>query len=310
MFQNNLTKKNLKNVSIKELYVLYKLFNLKHNTISSKKEKFNIYFLYQYSILVNGIFFNMSNTIIFKDILFLSLFFFNKTKKLKYSSLRLQDDDKHIFIKNLLPNVYNIRSKYLVKKKFSIFWEKWKELKRPKTKQDFDKYFLTIWEEKIKTYSNLNFLKSTNIFYSVRVKTENFSKNLVLLSNKLLSIPKYSSSSITKIITVEGSKNFEFQFLRKNKVYNKGRYSRCRQNYRTGVYMCMYLSIVSIFGLYYWFYKFSFNFTYLWWLFISFVGSFFLPKIIKYRLYEPTTLFNKIFDFFKWVLLVIKSLIF
>jgi len=124
MFQNNLTKKNLKNVSIKELYVLYKLFNLKHNTISSKKEKFNIYFLYQYLILVNGIFFNMSNTTIFKDILFLSLFFFNKTKTLKYSSLRLQGDDKHIFIKNLLPNVYNIRSKYLVKKKFSIFWEK------------------------------------------------------------------------------------------------------------------------------------------------------------------------------------------
>jgi hypothetical protein len=72
--------------------------------------------------------------------------------------------------------------------------------------------------------------------------------------------------------------------------------------------MCMYLSVVSIFGLYYWFYKFSFNFTYLWWLFIAFVGSFFLPKIIKYRLYEPTTIVTKIFDFFKWFFLVLKSL--
>jgi hypothetical protein len=122
--------------------------------------------------------------------------------------------------------------------------------------------------------------------------------------------PKLSSSSIYKFINVADSNNMEFQFLRKNKVYNKGRYSRCRQNYRTGVYMCMYLSVVSIFGLYYWFYKFSFNFTYLWWLFICFIGSFFLPKIIKYRLYEPITLFNKFFDLFKWLFLVIKSIFF
>jgi hypothetical protein len=133
---------------------------------------------------------------------------------------------------------------------------------------------------------------------------------LVTFNKPLLVAPKLSSSSINKFIDISNSKNLEFQFLRKNKVYNKGRYSRCRQNYRTGVYMCLYLSVVSIFGLYYWFYKFSFNFTYLWWLFIAFVGSFFLPKIIKYRLYEPVTLINKIFDFFRWLLLVIKSLFF
>ena len=94
-------------------------------------------------------------------------------------------------------------------------------------------------------------------------KPGTFFKTSVTVNKSLLLAPKLSSSSINKFFSIGGTNNFEFQYLRKNKVYNKGRYSRCRQNYRTGVYMCMYLSVVSIFGLYYWFYKFSFNFTYL-----------------------------------------------
>jgi len=64
--------------------------------------------------------------------------------------------------------------------------------------------------------------------------------------------------------------HFEVFFLRKSRVFNKGRYSRNRQNYRTGVYLCFYLSILSIFWLYYTFYKFSFNFSYLWFFFFFF----------------------------------------
>ena len=119
---------------------------------------------------------------------------------------------------------------------------------------------------------------------------------------------KYNSSSMDKYINTKSIGIMEFQFLRKNKVFNKGRYSRCRQNYRTGVYICMYLSVVSIFGLYFWFYKFSFNFTYLWWVFILFFGSFFLPKILKYRLYEPKNLFIKFVGFFRWTFFLIKSI--
>ena len=131
----------------------------------------------------------------------------------------------------------------------------------------------------------------------------------VNIKNKNINSPKMLSSSVYKYIDVINFGEVEFQFLRKNKVYNKGRYSRCRQNYRTGVYLCMYLSVVCIFGLYYWFFKFSFNFSYLWWFFIAFVGSFILPKIIKYRLYEPQTLLNKCFDFFRWVSVLVKSIL-
>lgn len=133
-----------------------------------------------------------------------------------------------------------------------------------------------------------------DIFYGVEKNT-----NTVLSS---------TSSSLNKYLPISGHTIIDFQFLRKNKVFNKGRYSRCRQNYRTGVYLCMYLSVVSIFGLYFWFYKFSFNFTYLWWFFICFFGSFFLPKIIKYRLYEPNVLMAKFTSLYNWALHLIKSI--
>ena len=190
---------------------------------------------------------------------------------------------------------------------FKNFWKKFKKLKRPKTEDNFNDFFLKSWKNKLYTYNQLGFILLQDSVYLVRCKSEIFFKTCVSVNKTMVVSPKSSSSSIYKFFDQNQLNLLEFQFLRKNKVYNKGRYSRCRQNYRTGVYMCMYLSVISIFGLYYWFYKFSFNFTYLWWLFTLFVGSFFLPKIIKYRLYEPTVVSNKFFDFFKWFFLVCKS---
>mgnify|MGYP007009402554 CR=1 FL=1 len=145
----------------------------------------------------------------------------------------------------------------------------------------------------IKGYGTVIFYKSVIITNIYKKKDKIFKKN-----RELLLEPNYSNTSINKYLNLNYIKNFNFQFLRKNRVYNKGRYSRTRQNYRTGVYMCMYLSVISILGLYYTFFGFVFNFSYLWWFFISFIASFLLPKIIKYRLYEPYTLFYKFFDFF------------
>ena len=145
----------------------------------------------------------------------------------------------------------------------------------------------------IRKYGTVIFYKNVIIINTYKKKDKTFKKN-----KELLLEPNYSNTSFNKYLNLSSIKNFNFQFLRKNRVYNKGRYSRTRQNYRTGVYMCMYLSVISILGLYYTFFGFVFNFSYLWWFFISFVASFLLPKIIKYRLYEPYTLFYKFFDFF------------
>jgi hypothetical protein len=300
MYQTNILfnffkKVDRTNLSSQEVYHLFKLYNTSNPGVGYR----------QFCVYVTLYLANFQN--LQKSFLVLNLLFCTKiVSPLKvtsvFNSYQTQQSCNLLFTFHSNPSaVYD---------NLTIFWKKFKKLKRPKTEENFSEFYLKTYLAKLTTYSKLNLLVLSDSFYIVRGKTETLVNRLVTFNKPLLVAPKLSSSSINKFIDISNSKNLEFQFLRKNKVYNKGRYSRCRQNYRTGVYMCLYLSVVSIFGLYYWFYKFSFNFTYLWWLFIAFVGSFFLPKIIKYRLYEPVTLINKFFDFFRWLLLVIKSLFF
>jgi sterol desaturase/sphingolipid hydroxylase (fatty acid hydroxylase superfamily) len=58
-------------------------------------------------------------------------------------------------------------------------------------------------------------------------------------------------------------------FIRKQKSFNKGRYSRNRQIYRTGTYWCFYVNIVAVLGLNFLFYKFTINFLQYWWFFFG-----------------------------------------
>ena len=76
-------------------------------------------------------------------------------------------------------------------------------------------------------------------------------------------------------------------FLRKSKNFNKGRYSRNRQVYRTGVYMCFYINVAALYGLWFYFYKFKFKFSYFWWVFILLPFSFVNARALKYNLYLP-----------------------
>jgi hypothetical protein len=281
-------KVTCRGMTTQQLYLMYTVFLKFNHNLTFKQYQIYVY-------LYTRTFVNVDS-----DFLFLGKFFFLKTSKL----LRLD--------KVLYGNIKQCQRTTTNKQDFdpSEFWKKFKKLKRPKTEDKYDEHYIIDYMAKLAKYNKLGFIIIHDSFFLIRVRSEMFLKNLVKFNKPLLITPKYSSSSINKYISVSNLGNFEFQFLRKNKVYNKGRYSRCRQNYRTGVYMCMYLSVVSIFGLYYWFYKFSFNFTYLWWVFIAFVASFFLPKVIKYRLYEPMTLISKVFDFFKWGFMVLKSLFF
>ena len=276
-------------ISTQQLYIMYTFFHKNNPTLT-----FNQFYLYAFLFFK---FFKKLN----KTYLFLGYVFFSKTNLVK-----------SLFNTYSLGNLTSVGNTTPINKPmygFSNFWRKFRKLKRPVTDLSYSDYFITSYKNKLTKYSAAGFIVLLDALYLVRLKSDTFSKNLVQINKPLLVKPKYSASSINKHLSLDSVQNFEFQFLRKNKVYNKGRYSRCRQNYRTGVYMCMYLSVVSIFGLYYWFYKFSFNFTYLWWLFISFFASFFIPKIIKYRLYEPTTLVSKFFGLFSWFSLLVKSLL-
>jgi hypothetical protein len=60
-----------------------------------------------------------------------------------------------------------------------------------------------------------------------------------------------------------GKSNNVNYFLRKTKSFNKSRYSRNRQYYRTGVYLCLWANIIVVLGAYYAYYQLTFRFSYI-----------------------------------------------
>jgi hypothetical protein len=91
-----------------------------------------------------------------------------------------------------------------------------------------------------KVYSHIfnKFYKFTHIIYD----------NIIYYSNNFIKICNKTKHNIL--------------FIRKQKCFNKGRYSRNRQLYRTGVYWCLYINIIALVGLNYLFYKFTINFMF------------------------------------------------
>lgn len=303
MFYNNLyvnaaNSKHIEVLSVKQLYNLYIIFNKTYKLSSTKN--LLLWYSYVYIITIN---FNLSC-----KRLFVSLLYYHKTNKIIFLK-NIQLSGVSLLKHNPVPSnqLWPIKAHL---SKHILYWIMWASRRKiPINHLDFRAAFMQEYLKKVYLYAKLGFIilnKTCDVYQTKLLKLKNF----VIISKPILLTPKYSSSTVHKHLHNFNLNNFEFQFLRKNKVYNKGRYSRTRQNYRTGVYLCMYFSVISLFGLYYWFYRFSFNFTYLWWLFISFGASFFLPKIIKYRLYEPSTLLSKFYELFKWTCLLFKSLLF
>jgi hypothetical protein len=88
-----------------------------------------------------------------------------------------------------------------------------------------------------------------------------FSRNFQTTKQPLV---QYLNTSTTKFLNLSTYSQYLMLFLRRSKIFNKGRYSRNRQFYRTGVYWCLYLSLILFSGLYYWFYHFIVNFGFFW----------------------------------------------
>lgn len=91
-----------------------------------------------------------------------------------------------------------------------------------------------------KQYNFLTSQLQSNVYKKFSQKFHNQGNSIV-----------YNNTSLTKNITLDDLENFIVLFLRKSKIFNKGRYSRNRQFYRTGVYWCLYLSVILFTGLYY-----------------------------------------------------------
>ena len=135
--------------------------------------------------------------------------------------------------------------------------------------------------KKTKTISlnPLNKVVVNNMDTSIDLDNVLFTSQLVSLDNKNLN----NCSNIT--------------FVKINKLYNKGRFSRNKQTYRTGVIWCLWLTVLSICGPFYYFYSFSFNFTYLWFLFILLVLRFSFVYLSKYNYINSWKIVNFVKSF-------------
>lgn len=57
-------------------------------------------------------------------------------------------------------------------------------------------------------------------------------------------------------------------FIRKNRVFNKGRYSRNRQTCKMAFYLALSIHSIAVTGLFMWYYNLLIKFTYMWYVFI------------------------------------------
>lgn len=153
---------------------------------------------------------------------------------------------------------------------------------------------------------NLTFYKNIFLF---KVKNVFFKKFNNTIKHELVDSIKFSDSSMNKYISYRNLKKFNFFFLRKNRIFNKSRYSRNRQLYRTGFYWCLWLNIIIVYGLFFLFYRFTFNFGYLWWGLMFLFYSFIFSKVCKYNFYNVNVLINEFKLLSDWFGLILGEII-
>ena len=159
--------------------------------------------------------------------------------------------------------------------------------------------------------SKLNFFLNKNINNSTistkNVKVDDLLNYFTLFEN--LNTKKHKNADIytelknliviwynkLHFTTLNTSKKTLILYLRSSRHFNKGRYSRNRQLYRTGVYWCIWLNVVIVYGLHYYFYRVVFSFGYLWLPLCVMILSIFSSRLYKYRYYN----FNQIMIEFK-----------
>ena len=218
-----------------------------------------------------------------------------------------------INVKGLTPYLYINFIQFLLKKNFNNnkfkTWVSWvsdenlffcvvyflNKSYRVSSKNNNKKFVFNLTQNLKNTFQNKNVLRNNWIYNNYKNFTKTVSFKMLTSENSNYRV-NYSGTSLGKYLNDSSLNNLSVYFLRKSRTFNKGRYSRNRQNYRTGVYWCLYINIMVLFGLYFYFYRFTLNFGYLWWLFFSLLASFFVPKAIKYRLYNPKTLLKVFYE--------------
>lgn len=163
---------------------------------------------------------------------------------------------------------------------------------------------------------NLSFSHYRKIFvYALFVKVNVLLKPVSTLYSQAVSAstilfkPSDLSSNYLNSFSVFSTVKPLHLFLRKNKLFNKGRYSRNRQVYRTGAYWCLWVNILAVSGFYYWFYRFTMNFGYLWPFFSLFILSFIIPRALKYNYIYANNLVSSLIKLLTWFYLIFLNVL-
>lgn len=157
-----------------------------------------------------------------------------------------------------------------------------------------DKTFIKIYFELNKVIKlNYKFYIQTIIFSNL-IKIDARAAVTLLNAPKRLKIVWYNKIHNT---TINILKNSLILFIRSAKHFNKGRYSRNRQLYRTGVYWCIWLNIIIVYSLHYYFYRVVYSFGYLWFpvtlMLLAMAGS----RLYKYRYYNISQIIVEVKEF-------------
>lgn len=127
-------------------------------------------------------------------------------------------------------------------------------------------------------------------------------KNVVFYKMQSHWTIRFPVSFVDKLLNLNVINNLNTVFFIRNfRVFNKGRYSRNRQYYRTGVYWCLYVNIIAVVGMYYWFYRFTMNFGYVWWLFYFFFFTVVFSKFVKFNLFNIYNVKSEVILNLKWL---------
>ena len=289
------------------------------------KKNFYYYFLSNKQTLSNSSKYNLFS---FNKLYLLYKYFYKKLKSNSQSILLLQKFDGVIFFSIFFEIIVNmsLTLKLFSRRVLELFC--WINLFMLSFNvKFFNKINLLGKVDSLSNFSNSFNLKFTSIrfinknevfkgFGSILKNVVKGTKNKIASNIKILSSfsskfeINFNPSSLDKYIfnsTIINKNKSNILFLRKNKVFNKGRYSRNRQYYRTGVYWCLYVNIVAVVGMYFWFYRFTMNFGYLWWFFYGFIASFIFSKLVKYNFYQSSILINEVLILVKWVGVLFQS---
>ena len=261
----------------------------------------------RYFNLCSSVYFNNFNE---NNLVKLNWLFFVFLKNSKgflniYDLSKYDDWYNYNFNKKINKNVFKTKTK---KNTNSKLYNEYVSNRRLYIIKVYKKYnfFLKVFIKNFKSIYTFSYKNSVLDFLKLKLNSS-WSKTL-----KNYYPIRFSETSLSKHINLNNINTYNFFFIRKNRIFNKGRYSRNRQLYRTGVYWCLWLNIMLVYGLYFMFYRFTFNFGYFWWGILILAYSTIFSRVVKYNFFNFFYVKNEIFMFFRWfglILLNIRNLL-